>query len=322
MAAPYVTQAQQQDTTASFNYLFRVYVDDDFINLRGKGTDEAYTAGINLSLFYRKQHPSRFFIDRWMPKAGNNADNVFGWGINQLMYTPRDIDKVPPDKNDYRYAGALTAVHSLNSFNADKKYSLQTEVVAGVMGPPSFARQTQTFFHHVIGYRLPAGWDYQLPVDALLNINVKAEKMLLAYKNVAELTIGARAAAGTMEDGLTVFAGLRAGIMQPYFSGFLNQYSTNKRKQRFQLYAFVRPGAEVLGYYALINGGLFNNTPGYYNEKDTHHPDNRKLVAHLDGGIVLAGRKFALSVTQKMSTSLFKYVRAHAVGNISLYIVW
>lgn len=311
-----------QDSSKTYSHLFRISVDDDFINFRGHGTDEAYSAGISFNFFYAKQHPSSFFIDRWMPKAGSGANNVFGWGAEQLIYTPRNISLVPPDKNDYRYAGALAIAHTLYSYNAVKKYSLQTELVMGVMGKPSLAEETQTFFHHVINYRLPAGWDYQLPFDVLVNVNVTAEKLLAKYRHIAEVTGGVRVAAGSMEDGITIFAKLRAGIMRPYFNGFISQHSNPQHKQRLQLYAYIKPGAELLGYYALINGGLFNNKPSYYDDKQTHHPDNRKLIGHVDGGITLSGHKFALSVSEKIATSMLKEVRAHSVGNISFYFVW
>lgn len=316
------TTLYSQDSSLTYRHLFRLSVDDDFINLRGRGTDEAYSAGISFNLFYIKQHPSHFFADRWMPKAGSNAINIFGWGAEQLIYTPRNISLVPPDKNDYRYAGALAITHTLYSYNPVKKYSLQTELVTGVMGPPSLAEETQTFFHHVINYRLPAGWDYQLPFDVLVNINVTGEKLLAKYSRLAEVTGGVRVAAGTMEDGVTIFTKLRAGIMHPYFNGFISQHSNTQRTQRLQLYAYIKPGAELLGYYALINGGLFNEKPGYYDDKQTHHPDNRKVIGHVDGGLTLSGHRFALSVSEKIATSMLKNVRAHSVGNISLYIIW
>ncbi len=309
-----------QDTT--YNRQFRLSIDDDFINLRGKGTDEAYTAGTNFSLFYDKHHTSRFFLDRWMPRAGPQAINTFGWGIAQLIYTPRDINRVPPDPDDYRYAGALIAVHSLYSYNPDKNYSFQTEIVGGVMGPPSLAEEAQKFFHSVIGYRSPAGWNYQLPTDALLNVNITAEELFFKYGKLAEITGVARLAAGTMEDGLTIYGKIRAGIMNPYFNGFMQQHSSLAIKRRLQVYAFIEPGAEVLGYYALIERGLFNNKPSYYDNKHTRAPDNRKLIGHVDGGLIFSSGKVAVSVSEKIATSMLKDVRAHSVGNVSFYIAW
>src|SRR5437016_356541 len=84
-------------------WLLRVYEDNDFLNLSGNGTDNAYTNGTRFDLFYTKNHPSRFFIDRLLPKAGDSSLNVFGFGIMQIMVTPNDIT-VPYDQpDDYPY---------------------------------------------------------------------------------------------------------------------------------------------------------------------------------------------------------------------------
>src|SRR5580765_2538643 len=74
-------------------YLLRIYEDNDFLNIRGLGTDEAYTNGTLIDLFYRKKHPSHCWLDRAMPKAGEGSENIYGWGIMQLMFTPRDISQ-------------------------------------------------------------------------------------------------------------------------------------------------------------------------------------------------------------------------------------
>src|SRR3954468_2694061 len=70
--------------------MFRIYEDDDFLNITGNGTDNAYTNGLRFDLFYIKQKPSRFFIDHLMPKAGSSSINVFGWNVTQLMFTPNN----------------------------------------------------------------------------------------------------------------------------------------------------------------------------------------------------------------------------------------
>ena len=126
-----VAEAQQGET---YNRMVRVYEDNDIININGNGTDQGYTNGTRLDLFYVKNQRSRFFIDRLMPKAGDSSVNTFGWGIMQIMITPTDISKNIPDGNDYPYSGALFITHSLHATNPVKKYNLQTEFTMGVMG--------------------------------------------------------------------------------------------------------------------------------------------------------------------------------------------
>ena len=49
--------------------LFRMYEDDDYFNIRGKGTDKSYSNGTRLDFFYQKKNKSRFFLDKLMPSA-------------------------------------------------------------------------------------------------------------------------------------------------------------------------------------------------------------------------------------------------------------
>src|ERR1700710_364800 len=92
-------QAQSTKDTASM--LLRIYEDNDFINIYFKGTDNAYTNGTRMDLFYTKKSRPHFFVDRLMPKAGDSSIDIFGWGMNQLMYTPNDIVTKDYQHGDY-----------------------------------------------------------------------------------------------------------------------------------------------------------------------------------------------------------------------------
>src|SRR5476651_940102 len=136
----------------SYQHLFRFYYDNDFINVLGKETDNEYTGGTRVDYFYTKKHASRFFIDKWMPKAGSNSVNTFGWSLMQVGFTPDDLKKTDPDVNDYPYSGGMFAIHTLHSTDPLKKYSLQTELTAGVIGPYSYSAETQEGIHRWIHY--------------------------------------------------------------------------------------------------------------------------------------------------------------------------
>src|SRR5882672_9811239 len=103
--------AQSSDNVST--HMFRLYEDNDFMNIRGKGTDNSYTNGTRFDFFYTKRKQSRFFIDRLMPKAGDSSINIFSWSLAQLMVTPNDISITQYQPNDYPYAGALFTAHSL-----------------------------------------------------------------------------------------------------------------------------------------------------------------------------------------------------------------
>jgi hypothetical protein len=319
-----VAEAQQGE---SYNRMVRVYEDNDIINIKGNGTDQGYTNGTRLDVFYIKDHRSRFFIDRLMPKAGDSSINTFGWGIMQIMITPTDITKKIPDGNDYPYSGALFATHSLHASNPVKKYNLQTEWMIGVMGPPSLAKETQTIVHELISYQKPMGWDHQLKTDLLLNLNLSAEKQLVNISKAIEVIGGAQVFGGTALNGAAAWSLIRFGKMDPYFNGYISQYTTKKGAgARRQIYFIMRPSVEWTVTNALIEGGIFN-----HRNEDKLPDDNERnpytgarirerVVARFDYGIVLSSGRIGLSFTQTTMTPVVKGLGSEIVGNISLHV--
>ncbi len=320
------TALKAQDTS-SYKYLFRFYYDNDFINVLGKGTDNEYTGGTRLDYYYTKNHSSRFFIDKWMPKAGINAVNTFGWSVMQVGFTPNNLSKVNPDVNDFPYAGGLFAIHTLHSSNKEKKYNIQTELVGGVIGPYSYAAEVQEAIHTWIHYQQPMGWDKQMPTDILLNLNLTAEKMLWQKGKWLELIGGANARIGTMEDGATIYGLLRVGKMLPYFNGYLPQYGSPyaNKAHRSQVYIFAKPGLSWTGYNAFVDGGVFAGRSAYYRESENQsspYTTDKKINPFIDAGLVLSRGKASYSITQKIMPPLLNGYFPHAVGNISITVSW
>jgi hypothetical protein len=306
--------------------LVRIYEDNDFLNITGNGTDNSYTNGTRLDFFYSKRKPSRFFIDRLAPKAGDSSINIFGWGLTQLMVTPNDISTPLYQPDDYPYAGALYVTHSAYSYNAAKKYSFRTEFVAGIRGPASFAKETQTFIHSVIQYQEPMGWNNQLSTYPLLNINFTAEKQIFAISNFIEVIGGAQLDAGTFVDAFSFYPLIRIGKMVPYFNGLFSQYGSwyNKGKKiKTQFYLVVKPASTFVLHNALLHGERMNVTdnPGDDGEKATGRRIRHRLT-DIQFGAVLAHGNFSISYMQTHSTEYNKGLYHHNWGNFSLYYRW
>lgn len=314
-------------TTKAQDHLIRIYEDNDLLNVLSEASDDAYTNGLRLDYYYTKDHKSKFFLDRWMPKAGKDAVNTFGWSAMQLMFTPEYITKTNPDRDDYPYAGALFATHSLHSSNPVKKYNLQSELLVGVMGPASMADKMQTFVHRVIGNDRPMGWQYQLPNAALVNLNFAIEKMLFHQQHWLEVIGGGTGTLGTMTDGLSAYSIIRFGKMNPYFDGAIGQFSG---KKQFQLYFFARPELRWLGYNALVDGAAFRGKSDYYKASDATEisPNtNRGVEGNFGLGAVLTWKNVGVSFSQNIYAPMLqdnnlKNFHHHTVGNISVYISW
>jgi hypothetical protein len=265
-----------------------------------------------------------------MPKAGDSSINTFGFSLMQVIYTPKNVLKRIPDRNDYAYAGGLYATHSLISLNPVKKYSWQTEVMLGIMGPASLAKQTQWQAHKMVGIVRPIGWDYQLKTDLLLNVSVAAEKELLRIGHVVEGVGGAQAFVGTAMNGASLYTLLRIGKMTPYFNGYIPRFSTPKgNSSRWQVYAIVRPAVDLALTHALIDGGVFNgrNEPvpqpdPNYDEPVTGERERNRVVGKLGYGFVISDARLAISFTQTSMTAVVKGTGQQEIGNISLHYAW
>jgi lipid A 3-O-deacylase len=325
-----ITKTGHTQQRGPYRHLLRAYDDNDIINIPGEGTDRGYSNGTRLDYFLVSNKQTLFFLNRIMPKAGDSSVNTFGFSLMQVIYTPKNILKRIPDRNDFAYAGGLFATHSLLSANPIKKYSWQTEVLLGVMGPPSLAKDAQLKAHRIVNIVKPGGWDYQLKTDLLLNVSVAGEKELLHIGHFMEAIGGAQAFAGTAMNGLSLYSLFRIGKMTPYFNGYISQFSTPRReKSRWQVYAIVRPAVECMLSYALIDGGVFNrnNEPVPVPDPDYDEPVvgdrvRNRVVGKLGYGLVVSAGRVGISFTQTTMTPVVKGTGRQEIGNISLHLAW
>jgi lipid A 3-O-deacylase len=319
-----------ESLNADVEYLIRVYHDNDFINYWGMGSDDAYTGGIRADMFFTKKRDSRFFIDRILPRAGNSSTNIFQWGVMQVVYTPKDLDTSAYLSNDYAYAGGLYLIHSLYSYNARKKFSFQTGINLGVMGPASLAEESQELIHHAIGYVLPRGWQNQIKTDLLFNVDFTTEKQILGLGRFLELMGGSKFSVGTLMNAVAIYPLMRIGWMNPYFEGFIRQYSNLGRSgirqiRRFQFYVFVRPSVSWVLTNAMLEGGVFSDhrkrEEGELIKYQTYQTLEH-VVYQTDFGAVMSIGHFSISSSQNISSMLIRNTYDHEYGNISVYFSW
>ncbi|RFS23261.1 lipid A deacylase LpxR family protein [Chitinophaga silvatica] len=296
----------------------QIYEDDDYFNVWGRGTDRAYSNGTGLGYIYMKNKKSTFLDKILLHQAGADAINVFEWDLMQIMITPNEIADTSYQPKDFYYAGALFATHALNSYNPIKKYSFRTEIVFGVMGPWSFTKEAQTFFHKLISYQPPRGWENQVPNSPLLNYNFTFEVMLWNPLKSLEIIGGLDGKAGTMTTSGSVYTYFRYGLMNPYF-GDINLARGTKR--RFQLYVIARPQVSVIAYNALLQGGIFRSTSSNFEELSGEQRTHmRNFTIGMDYGIGIVIKRTTISYTQKTQTEWMSGTGKHSVGNITLLI--
>jgi hypothetical protein len=319
-----VAQAEKQ------GIMVRVSEDNDFLNDNGRGTDNAYTNGTRIDIFYAKNHKSKLFLDRWMPKAGSNAINTFGVGLMQVMYTPNNITSKLYQPKDYPWSASLYAAHTLYSYDPVKKYGFQTEIAAGIIGPEALGREAQSVVHGIIHDAIPQGWGNQFGNDALLNVNFTVEKELMHFHNYFELIGSGQASVGTMTDALDIAPVFLAGIMSPYFNGFMGHLSSTGKK-KLQVYLKFKPGVQLVGWNASLEGGMFDRSysvksaesapdqSGATNDEYIKgpHPKIENVVAYASYGLVIVYSRFSISYLQIHNTQLIENTYAHTYGNVT-----
>ena len=340
-----LTLAQLRPATGkdSVTRLLRLYEDDDYINFWGHGTDNAYTNGSRIDYFYQPAHQPHGVLGRFAPRAGVGSTDIYGWGVYEIMYTPDNITKTAWQPNDYQYAGAIVVTHSRYSYNPEKKFSFQTELVMGIIGPSALGGQIQTDVHRLIHYTKPMGWGHQFRNDVLLNINVNAEKQLFSAGRWLTLIGGARAYAGTMVNGAALYQTLLIGKMEPWFNGFFTHYTSpgedRRGRKKWQGYFLFRPELQYFAQNAMLQGGLFTHNPnlpaggtggkdpvgapaGALRQEASAQPTAPALqpwVPSFAYGFLYSRGKFGFSITETVSASALRNLYCHDVGNISVY---
>jgi len=87
-------------------HLVTVGMDNDFLNIADKGTDEYYTAGIYLQYGFASNSPKNI-LRKILPLPSSKSSSFFSIGLTQWMFTPSDLKTTNYAKDDYPYCGSL-----------------------------------------------------------------------------------------------------------------------------------------------------------------------------------------------------------------------
>lgn len=234
------------------------------------------------------------------------------------MFTPKNIAVPDVQYNDRPYAGALYSIHSLQSIDNIKKIKVTSEIRLGVIGPLSFAKETQTWAHRVINYTKPEGWHNQVPNDIILNYNISIEKQVLQPSKNLLVVGNMETFSGTAYNGAGAGFMLRVGKFNNYFDDI--SVSPKKAKDKFQLYVFMKPAIRFVLSNALLQGGLLNQisrqSTGYVLSKD----QIERVVVLYEVGITLEKAKYSITISQKSIGAEFKGQYTQEYGSLMLQV--
>ena len=131
-----------------------------------KQTDRNFTNGIRLNWISEERATPEWGkqLAGWIPFFPAAGTTRVGYALGQNMYTPEDISKRELQPRDRPYSGWTYIGAAITSSNEIGDHAtLDTlEINLGMVGPQSYAAETQREYHRLINAPLPKGWDNQL----------------------------------------------------------------------------------------------------------------------------------------------------------------
>ena len=297
--------------------MLRVSMDNDFFAYQKE--DGAYTNGLRFDFISEGKENSKSLERKFYFHTGNNSLVVKELSLTQIMFTSNDITKKDPMPGDYPYSGSLLITRSFNSISPHTNLSVKTEYVGGIMGPYSFACETQRSFHKLINDGRPQGWEHQFPNTLFFNVNISIHRYVLRPAKTAELVFLGEVNTGSLTNRVSIASLLRLGRMLPYFNSHVQQFIT-PRSTSWQLYVFVKPQASFVGSNLLLEGTAQKSGSALAQAVPPPQVSIRHAVFTGDLGLVISYRVFAFSFTFIETTGLILNQPNKALGNVSLYI--
>jgi hypothetical protein len=167
LAAP----AGAQEADRAWRGTYSLLVENDKFSSwdPAKQTDRNFTNGVRLNWMSEpglRWEPLKALAG-WIPVFDASGKTRAGLALGQNIYTPEDISRRDLVRTDRPYSGWTYVAAALTSDLADKatpgRGRLDTlELQLGIVGPQSYAEQTQKEWHKLIGARAPLGWNNQL----------------------------------------------------------------------------------------------------------------------------------------------------------------
>ncbi|RFM30350.1 lipid A deacylase LpxR family protein [Deminuibacter soli] len=240
----------QQEQPVAYRHQFTLTSDNDFY--LALYNDRYYTEGL-------------FFNYSW---AGRDTlqKKLYAVELGQLMYNPYDYLKAGTAAIDRPYAGYLYLSLKQTRFLANDQV-LQFGVSAGITGKPSLAEALQKWYHHLVGFKRPTGWAYQITAEPSLNLHALYAATLhthdihFAIKPVAEINLGN--AFSNAQAGLILQWGVFENNSESALWNAGISSTPRHTRNPHEFFVYLHPQLNINAYNATIQGGLFTTNKGY-----------------------------------------------------------
>ena len=307
LAASNLGQAQNQapaDSTSSDHLIGYTFANDAFFR-----TDYYFTQGMTLHVMLPVL--ARSPVNKVLPKSRPGATYFHGLTLHYDGFTPLRIQDGFIRSGDRPYASTLYAAFYRTANDPARRTRFRAGVDLGIIGPPTGAKNFQTYIHERIDSPLPRGWGYQVHTDLVLGYRVSYEQQLAHVGRALEVVGQSEASLGSLYTFASAGALVRVGKMNPYFRTVGVVSSQNQRAgQKIQLYGQAQVTGRLVGYDATLQGGLFNHSSPY-----TLPAKNiARTVAQGTGSLIMAYGGCSFRATGTWISPEFTGARHHAWG--------
>lgn len=303
--APGVFFGQKIDNMASFrdikstNY-FRFNYDNDYF----ASEDKDYTQGYNFELaapIFAKNPLNHLFIT---PK---NSEFKYGLSLEHIGFTANNIASDQIQFDDRPFAAAIMLKSFLIAADTIHKSRIVSSLNLGIIGPGAFGGDMQKAIHEATGNTIPLGWYNQIKNDAVVNYEISYEKQWFQFRNLLSFQTNSTLRLGTL------FTNAAVGFN--VCMGFINSpFTSLKKRNKFQLYAYSQPLINIIGYDATLQGGLFNRKSVY----TINDSQIERFTAQHNFGIVMQYRWLFLEYSRTIVTREFRYGNPSKWGGIRI----
>jgi len=312
---PQITTAELQNYS-DFD-TFSIYLENDGL----ANTDRDYTNGIKLtwSTPYRFDE-KKTRMPRWsypimnrLPHARDFArQRSVSFSVGQNIYTPEDIEETELIEDDRPYAGILYLSFGFHSKKDRHKDTWEFGI--GMVGPHSYAEDTQKMVHNLIGSKQAEGWDNQLSDELSAEIIYESQWRLTESQITRRFGydfiphVGARL--GNVQIYVNAGAEFRLGwnLVRDFGtcpirpgcetnSAFGDQAeNTSTYRRRRGVHLFVAMDGRMVLRDIFLDGNTFH---------DSHSVDKKDYVADFMGGIGFVFKRFKTSYAYVFRTKQF-----------------
>ncbi len=276
-----------------------------------RGSDRHYTQGGRI-LYLSADAALPAWLEaasRHLPAIGFEVAGLkYGLEVGQEIYTPEDLDRPEPIRNDRPYAGWLYGSLQLlrRGVGPAKIPTMeQFRIDLGVIGPESLAEDAQKVWHG----RDPRGWNHQLGTEPGLALRYERTFLLRARSQsrwIADGLPSLDASVGNIDTHLGLGTAARLGYNIP------NRFEVPDKPSRsdWGFYVFGRVG----GRYVIRNIFLDGNT-----WRSSHSVDKYSLVGDASVGVTIVLKRIELTASNNYPTREFVgQLRADSFGSATV----